>query len=293
MWRAWDGAIPVESSVPVMVNLLLIAAGFVTLSTRKGLGGIVPFLVTIGFYLVSSAVRVSGGRFVQTIDWIWIVYFSAGLEQLIEWMVSSFREGKLTGWLFDGAPKAAPPLHSTPVQGHSRLWAYTGIGLVIFLLGASLPLVESAIKPRYTRQTEQAWLEELKQSEALRQDHPAVLTALDKIQSGQLLVLQGRALYPRYYASGEGEPGTAVTPFTPTDFARFSFYLVGPKNMGVMLPLMQQPAVAFPDATDVLVIGCQENRYLRALLVYYKTPETVLVSAPYPDSLACPPQSTP
>jgi len=162
-----------------------------------------------------------------------------------------------------------------------------GVSLAIILAGASLPLVETIIPPRYTEATRQAWLAELQQSETLEQNHPDVLAALKNIRRYRLIVLHGRALYPRYYPGGEGESSTAITPFTPRDFGRFSIYLVGPRKIGVLLPLEEQPLVSFPNAEDVLVVGCRDNGYLRALVVYLKSSDTILVSQPLPGSIAC------
>jgi hypothetical protein len=289
MWRKWEGAIPAQSLLPVSGNLLLIVIGFVGLWRWKSPGGIFLFLVAVGYYLLTSAVRVSGGRFVQIVDWIWIVYFSVGLERLLEWTVTSLGVAGLPGWLVatgdapEAATRPAPALSKTPLR------IYAGIGLAIFLLGASLPTVEALIRPRYTDQTKQAWLDALKNSAELQQEYPALSAALDNAHPGAWQVLQGRALYPRYYAAGEGESSISVTPFTPRDYARFSFYLVGPQKTGVLLPLTEQPSITFPHATDVLVIGCQEGEYLRAWAVFAKSPRMVLVGTPFPDATACPP----
>jgi hypothetical protein len=293
MWRKWEGAIPVESVVPISVNLLLIVIGFVRLWRWKSPGGIFLFLVSVGYYVLTSGVRVSGGRFVQIVDWIWIVYFSVGLEHIVEWTVTSLSGAKLPGWLIAAvnAPEAAA--FSTPTPSRTPLQVYAGIGVAIIFLGASLPTAEALIKPRYTEQSKQAWLDELKHSEELRRNYPALSATLDNIQPGNLQVLQGRALYPRYYLAGDGEPSVSVTPFTPRDFARFSFYLVGPKKTGVLLPLLSQPEITFPNSQDVLVIGCQDNGYLRAWAVFTRSPEMVLVSAPLPDSAICLPPEPP
>jgi hypothetical protein len=289
MWRKWEGAIPPQSILPVSVNLLLIVIGFVRLWRWKRPGGIFLFLVSIGYYLLTSAVRVSGGRFVQIVDWVWIVYFSVGLGQVVEWTVASLSGARLPGWLVAGsnAPEAASS--NAPTPSKTPLSAYAGIGLAILFFGASLPAVEALIKPRYTELTRQAWLDELKSSDDLRRDYPALSATLNNTPPQALQVLEGRALYPRYYPAGEGESSVSETPFTPRDFARFSFYLVGKQKTGVLLPLVEPPGVAFPHAQDVLVVGCEEDGYLRAWAVFTRSSEAVLVSAPFPEASACPP----
>lgn len=287
MWGKWEGAIPAQSVASIIINMLLVVIGLVKLWQWKRPAGIFLFIVSIGYYLATSAVRVSGGRFVQVVDWIWIVCFSVGLAQIIEWTVASLSSANLPTWLFGEVHQAQIGWQGTPIQAITPLRTYMGVSLAIILAGASLPLVEAIIQPRYTEAARQAWLAELQQSELLEQNYPDVLETLKNIRRYRLIVLHGRALYPRYYASGEGESSTKITPFTPRDFARFSFYLVGPRNIGVLLPLDEQPLVHFPNGEDVLVVGCMENGYLRALVVYLHSQDAVLISRPLPASMAC------
>ena len=286
MWRKWEGAIPAQSLVPISINLLLVVIGLVRLWQWKRPAGIFLFLVGIGYYLVTSLVRVSGGRFVQAVDWIWMVYFSVGLEQMAVWTVASLSGANPPTWLTGAAHQAKMGGQEISLQTRAPLRTYLGVSLAIILAGASLPLVEAIIPPRYTEASRQAWLAELQGSATLRENHPDVQAALKNVPHSRLIVLHGRALYPRYYASGEGESSTKTTPFTPRDFARFSFYLVGPQKIGVLLPVAEQPSAPFPNGVDVLVAGCQDEGYLRALVVYLKSADTILVSQPLPP-LAC------
>ncbi|MBE9524052.1 MAG: hypothetical protein IMY76_03065, partial [Chloroflexi bacterium] len=73
-------------------------------------------------------------------------------------------------------------------------------------------------------------------------------------------------LYPRYYLPDQGELGSGHPAYSPRDFSRLGFYLLGPQSAYVIVPLENSP-VFFPNAADVLVIGCPTDDYLDAVII--------------------------
>jgi hypothetical protein len=159
---------------------------------------------------------------------------------------------------------------------------------MIFLLGLSIPAAEWMIQPRYTQQSQEQQLEELLDSPFIQQ-HPNVLEKLNSVPEIERYVYQGRALYPRYHRAGQGESGITVTPFTQKDFSRFSFFLVGSHNAGILMPVESAPEVDFANASDVLVLGCQDQGFVRAHLVYVHPTRTVMISSTFEEAFPCKP----
>jgi hypothetical protein len=79
-------------------------------------------------------------------------------------------------------------------------------------------------------------------------------------------ILYGRAIYPRYYAAGDGEPGTAKLGYEVSEDARLVFWLVGPEASLVIFPLDTAPEF-FPHASDVWIIGTAEGDAFYARIV--------------------------
>ncbi|MFN2152410.1 MAG: hypothetical protein ACK2T5_12480, partial [Anaerolineales bacterium] len=79
--------------------------------------------------------------------------------------------------------------------------------------------------------------------------------------------------------------------FMPAPYPKVTFYLVGPLNQGIRLPQESAPAT-FPNGSDVVVIGCPDNKTMEALgvVVYGKDGNLidVLIREPLPESSACP-----
>jgi hypothetical protein len=82
-------------------------------------------------------------------------------------------------------------------------------------------------------------------------------------------VLIGRALYPRFYAANEGEPGGEFSAFNALPFSRIALVLIGPQgNYQIALPL-ESASLSFPNASDVVILGCEEKGYFRAAVVLF------------------------
>jgi hypothetical protein len=131
------------------------------------------------------------------------------------------------------------------------------------------------------------WLGEIKQSKTQLSDEPQIKEQIEDISTNDPRVLQGRALYPRYYPKGESDLDYESWN-APREYDRFSFYLVGPVNTGVVIQMDTKPVINFPQAADVLIIGCQDEGFFKGLVVYVKSTGTILLGSPLPVSLSCP-----
>jgi hypothetical protein len=141
------------------------------------------------------------------------------------------------------------------------------MGLAFLLVGVLPVLVERAIPARYPQQSRAALIAETLGNPAFQRSGLNA-GALEQV-AGQAdsVVLKGRALYPRYYTSGEGEPRTAKTGYEPLDYARTVFLVASKPYNGLAILKMQSAPEFFPNAADVILIGCQSGNYLDARLV--------------------------
>ncbi len=80
---------------------------------------------------------------------------------------------------------------------------------------------------------------------------PACLQKL--VDADELSFLQGKAIYPRYYASGEGEKFTDSVGYKVANEGRLVFDLVGQASGRFIFKTSQQPDF-FPNASDVTLI---------------------------------------
>jgi hypothetical protein len=274
-WGNWDGELPAQSGPPILASLFLISVGIGT-AWRSGRGaGLLPLVVNAAYSLSNALVRNSGWRFNLPVDWVGYLYYGIGLVQICLWVWAFFRNSDI-------------PLNSDPFRVEidrnrpSRIaWRPAALaGAFFFIASAAIPVVELAIPERFQDVDAQAMLAKLQEKGALTSlgiDGQALESFLS--QDGAEAII-GRSLYPRFHLAGEGEPGSGWPSYAPRDYSRLGFYLIGPRRRQVILRMPSAPSF-FPNASDVLVLGCSEADYLDAyLVVFLKSPDVILARSP-------------
>lgn len=229
-WQTWTGQ-PTPGQIPVIVfYLILLGLGLTTAWHKNGLLGLLPLALTLVYNAWTALFLSSGDRFLVPVDWAVYLYLFLGLLTL--------GNGLLHGKTDNGS------INREKDGGNTDYGTWRGIFLIsaaILLLGASIPLTELAFPRQY-----------------------APLNTLPS--NGTEVVIHGRAIYPRWYDAGEGEPGTAKLGYGASDEARLVFFLVGEENTLVIFPLKTAPK-SFPNASEVIVTGTQKDGFIQALIV--------------------------
>jgi hypothetical protein len=120
---------------------------------------------------------------------------------------------------------------------------YAGTFLFILLAAAAIPLTDRVIPQRFV------------------QDAPAVVKEKTGAMTMQCpaedqLYLHAIAVYPRFYAAGEGEPESAKQGYGVTDHGRLVFLTLAPGDFGTMeMPLETSPDY-LPDGSEVWLSAC-------------------------------------
>jgi hypothetical protein len=218
--------------------LLLFAVGLSAAWTSLRWIGLLPLALSLFYHAWTALFLSSGDRFLVPIDWSTYLYQAWGLLLLGGAAFSGIRGA---GW------------YPAPINNHiasedagklpSPRWQLTLTAAAILFIGASIPLSEVVFPLKYTSNANCQFA----------------------LQSNEIC-LQGRAIYPRYYESGDGEPGTAKLGYAVSEQARLVFWLAGPQPGLVILPLESAPAF-FPHAADVWIVGTKDGETMRARIV--------------------------
>ena len=296
-WGSWGGSFTAEMRGMLVFNLLILSLGSGLLWKKSRTLVFVPLIVAGGYILSVSLGRVSGWRFILPVDWITLAFYATGLVQVSHILYAVFT-GKFVPvhpvtFLYAGDGRLMP-----------RNWIGFGVtGLVLLGLGLGLTKGHTLFPKRYAAESPQEILtlySERLPGERLPLD-PALLR--DFLAGDEALALHGRALYPSYLASDEGELNWWYLAFAPRLYDRLAFQVIGPDKLGVIgpdevgvvLPMDNAPD-SFPDGADVIVFGCLVDNeydeklpgYIDALLVVVNTsPPRVYLRDPLPE-LACP-----
>jgi hypothetical protein len=283
-WQSyWDGNLPIGAGFFLILNLLLIALGVGVGWKSARFSGLVPLGIFFFYNLANALARTSGGRYVVPIDWVVLFYFALGVFQVILWGMALF-----------GFKDEYNIVNISEVQNiDSTAWSWgplkkaPWIILFFLVIGASLPLSGQFFPRRYSAQTQTELLAHLEQEGYLQQTgfDRAALTAFSD-QWPAFRVINGRALYPRSFWENEGIPKNRH-PYGVMGFPRIAFVVIGPNGENsVILPHEEVPY--FPNASDVIVLGCQENAYIDALAVVVIEEQTAVYVRQPTSPLQCP-----
>ena len=258
-WQSWNGNFSSQAWLPIFVNLSLISIGIGAAWKKVKWLVLTPIGIHL-FYSASSAIaRVSGWRLILPVDWVLLLFYCLGISQLTFWVWA---------YLFGARSDKEKQTQSQKDTTLDKVnWSQLGlISVTIFLLGLLLPFAEVVIPSRYTplpNEDVQSLLDELDVSKS------SIFNVKEFLLQPGAEVLIGRALYPRFYAANEGEPGGEFSAFNALPFSRIALVLIGPQgNYQIALPL-ESASPSFPNASDVVILGCEENDYFRAAVVLF------------------------
>ena len=264
-----------EYGVMFFLNLALITLGVAAAFDRLKFLGIFPLLIHLTYSLSVVIGRISGWRFVLPIDWILQFYYSIGVIQLFFIIVSVVWNRKLA-LETEGNILQHP---NVPSPFFQRKTYFTVAGFL--LIGLSLPMFELIMPVRYPALSQNELIERYV-PDPLQFDgvEPVTASALKIFLETEpgATVLYGRALYPSYYERGDFWGESSANLLAASQFDRLQFYLIGPSRVFAFIPLERAPQY-FPHASDVFVIGCEQDASLRVLIA--QVDDQVLFSSPW------------
>src|SRR6266498_656532 len=227
--------------------LFLFALGVVVAFQRHKWLGLLPLGLGLLYNLWTGLFFSSGVRFIVPVDWSTQLYQLLGLLVVCGFILSFTQtaRNRIIAWF-------QQPYHEDAVTSSSDALTKRSFVLslaVVLFISGFLPITESIFPQKYPPKS---------QGEILQ-------TIGIQPNDGEM-ALYGRATYPRYYKSRDGEPGTDKLGYKPSKQARLVFYLIGPQNRFVIFNLEKTPDF-FPNTADVFMIGTQMENYFSPRLV--------------------------
>lgn len=259
-WNNWEGGIPLKSLPAVAANLFLISYGIYAIWNNQRSLALIPWLAFLGHLMIFTLIRRSGGRFIQEVDWIAMVFLSVGLVEGL----NRFLKGSLGK---ESRPeKGEYPSNSTGRRPSIVSWI---TGAVVLVVLGSLPVgAEIVIGSNVQDLTGSNVSAEplANMPSGLTGEEQEILTGF--VSSGGEVFL-GKALYPRYFKPGEDliDLRKAVAGGIDRYQAyRTEFFLAGHDPVYTVV-FQEKIPDTFPHESGVMVIGCERQGDLDALLV--------------------------
>jgi hypothetical protein len=264
--QEWNGSFTPYGQIMLAVSLLVVALGFALGWKRSGVLSLIPLLILLPYLLSNSLSMVSGGRYIVPVDWVLPSYFSMGLAGLTVWL-----------FCLKPAPETEPA--DSPAD-NKWLW----VQLVVILVAAILPTALSLLIPKEFKLTDNAAI--LAEVKKVNPEWPAGYSTndLEKLMASPDSSLKaGRAMFPRWMKTGEGDTAGRGSAFSALSFDHQSFSVISDDKypFEAILPV-DQAIDPLPNASKVILAGCKTEAYFDAavLIVLEPTPKAYIRKDP-------------
>lgn len=249
-WNDWDGQLPERAILPISLSLLLIFYGFIQVQGKNKILAVILIMIATSHILVYSFVGKSGGRFIQVVDWISLVFYGIGISGILAVFRKQSPERDNNWWY---GQQEGMDLDQNRQEGISVGLVLIAICLLIY--GISIPLTETKLPPKYSGEM---MAQELSKLESVAEDD-LPLTEILNTGIHDLEIVYGKALYPRFLEAGSGITDSPKGRYTDYTIDRVEFYLVGTENIWAALP-GSQTNIEFPHGSEVIILGTRTLR---------------------------------
>ncbi|GAP21107.1 hypothetical protein ADM99_05585 [Leptolinea tardivitalis] len=271
-WEDWKGkANPLQTAI-MMVNLAVLAAGVIYLYKRSSIISLFPLTVNLAYNFSNAIARNSGWRYLLPVDWVFILYFAAGIYALV-----NLGNGL---WV-----KARSTLLDSDISGQHVQFPFAvmaGISSILLLIGI-IPIIAENSFPRIYPAVEKNSISQiiLKASSNLPDNFQKDVSVL--LSDPDSIIMHGRMLYPRFYDVKDGEENTGKTGYTVLPYARYVFLVAGQPEGTVIFPHTESD-LPLRNSEEIYLVGCMDGLAIKArmLVLPDETPSVFTANPPIP-----------
>jgi hypothetical protein len=281
-WQDWDIKLNAGSGLLLILNLLLIGLGLAYAWHIMGWAGLSPLAIYLVYDLSNAMARNSGHRFILPVDWIIYFYYGLGAAQLLVYLGAMLGKTRLLAHANSAPEKAAGWSEKQAFPWRNALI----FGIFFLGLGLTVDLTKLVFPTRYPTQDNYGIIKAITQPGNNNAPGLDAATLTNFLSQPGAVALWGRGLFPAMYEPGERTIG--YPSMEARNYERLGFELIVPSYYHVSLRMPKSPGY-FPNASDVIVIGCAEkDNYVDAIAIQVMGDKTVQYTSPAPIQWKCP-----
>ncbi len=246
----------------ILLYLTIISFGIIAGFRNAGFAGLAPLAIHLVYNLGNAFAMTSGFRFILPVDWVFVFYFALGCAAILRFINHAL--------LFTPSEKEIPVLPNNNMPTYARVLTFIFTCCLLVLAGSILPFCDSRIPARFDKKTEEELVTEW-QTLSENSDRIMALYGED-----DLVILEGRAFYPRFYKANEGDSGGNSSAKTGLDTDRLVWMFHNERVHVLNCPIdpdhIYQSTQTVEDPIDVLVAGIRRDDYIDVLEMIRITP---------------------
>lgn len=251
----WSVDFSVENVVTVCINLLIIALGISVVLRSHGVAGIVPLFIQIGYYFGNGIAQTSGDRYLQPVEWVFLLYFVIGIYSIVNYLFSGSTDTNEEVIAIEDSAQSTKRSISNP------LLIKIGSIIIVLMIGVSLILI-SFIKDKVSTLNDvelKTFTQQQISDYSKNSDY-----GLDVFMNNpKAIIIEGIAYHSRYYSS----------PIAFDQRKVFETTILGKNNVYISNWIYEPELMDLPDGSRVILVGCKikEVNYWGVQSVIVKT----------------------
>ena len=191
----WKTSLRVENLLALALNLVLVLIGVMAAWRRFGVAGLTGIIIQVGYYAGNAFSQTSGGRYLEPVFWILIVYYCLGIYTLTMLGIRAFSRNEEvaareveseTGPVMGPQRKERKWVPKSPVL----LAGFLAFGMIL----PALNLIPEKLPDETDSAVEATAFEVLSQRGLVTEEQWH-----NFLQDPNRILIQGRAYQPRYY----------------------------------------------------------------------------------------------
>ena len=240
----WKVRLRAENLIAMGINLVLVLIGILTALKRFGLAGLTGLVVQLGYYAGNAISQTSGGRYLEPVFWVLILYYCLGLFSLTTFGIKAFSRALNSELAYLEVNKQP----TMKLRGRRYAWQTPALLAAFLLLGMVLPLL-NLIPEKLPAETDSA-IEATAYTLLAQNGFVSAGEWGAFLKDSNHVIIQGRAYHPRYYRGNFYRPGNLS----------FELMLLSKDHVLVGYSPRMMPSDSFSDASDVILVGCLIGR---------------------------------
>ena len=240
----WKHKLSLENYLSLLLSLVLVIAGIFLALDKFGIAGLSGLIVQTGYYLGNAFGQTSGGRYIEPVAWVMLLYYCLGIFSLTSIVINAFHR-PIT---FLETPEPLPQntkLGQITFKRESNKRIIIFLLITFFIIGLILPIfnnLPSKLPEERNSQLENKAYMYLSENNLVRSDQ-----WLNFVQAPQSVVIQGMAYHPNYYRSSFYNNGNL----------NFELMVLAKDHVYVSYMSKVEPDDEFSDGSSVILIGCK------------------------------------
>jgi len=232
----WTSNLSIQNGILLLINFIFIVLGIGIALKRFGVAGLAPLLIQLGYHLGNAVSKTSGGRYLEPVNWVTLLYFSIGILSFVVWLIALCKPTLRTN-----------PIRSEEIgtKGRRTILPMLSVMCFFLILGLVPPLIKylpSKLPQEISdNSTEVAKTKLVDSGLVSAQDWENFYKDPDH------LIVSGSAFNARYYRS----------PFYLSGTQSFELMVLGKEHVFVNYLVDVAPDQSFSDDSNVILVGCK------------------------------------